>query len=168
MKTRNLSKLVETKEFQDLINNFPIIVFIKDGNILLKNDDIYIYIYCYMIDADADFNMFDVNRKAYCPDIRYIIGDIMNDTIRQIYKFYEETHIESIINEGIPGEIKMERSFLARIEILKKYFSDLLNGKINKYEKYFEPLKGGYIKMFDELKEFVENGGNVSNVALKN
>ena len=161
MKTRNLSKLVETKEFQDLISDFPIIVFIKDGNILLKNDYIYIYIYCYMIDADADFNMFDVNRKAYCLDIRYIISDIMNDTIRQMYKFYEDTHINSIINEGIPGEVKMESSFLARIEILKKYFPDLLEGKIDKYEKYFEPLKRGYQKLFDELTVFVEKQENL-------
>ena len=44
MRTRNLSKLVETKEFQELINNYPIKLFIKDGNLLLKNESIYLYI----------------------------------------------------------------------------------------------------------------------------
>ena len=50
----------------------------------------------------------------------------------------------------------MESYFFVKIEILKRYLPDLLNGKMGKYEKYFEPLRGGYIKMFDELKAFVE------------
>ena len=158
MKTRNLSKLTETKEFQELINNHSIEFFIKDGSILLCNNAIYIY--SYMIDGDAEFTLFDINNRTYCFSVSFLISDIMNDVIWQIYNFYDETHIESIINEEIPGEVKMESSFLARIEILKKYFPDLLDGKMEKYEKYFEPLIGGYQKMFDELKIFGEQQAN--------
>ena len=160
MKTRNLSKLTETKEFQELTNNYPITFYIKDGSLLLNNNNnIYIYIYCYMSDGYPEFTLFNIPSQTYSSDIRYLMagmtGDI-EDNVTETYSYYEKVHTKSIINEGISGEIKMEKYFLSHIEILKKYFPDLLDGKIEKYEKYFEPLIGGYIKMFDELKAFVE------------
>jgi hypothetical protein len=63
------------------------------------------------------------------------------------------------MQEGIPGEIEMERYFLTRIEVLKKYFPDLLKGKLEQYEKCFELLQGGYINLFNELKIFKEQKG---------
>ena len=157
MKTRNLSKLTETKEFRKLVSDYSIKFFIKNGNIILNNNSVYIYIYSYMIEDIPYFHIFDIHNKTYCFDVNRLISDITNNEILKIYDFYKNNHNISIINEGISGEVTVETYFFIKIEILMKYFPDLLNGEIDKYKKYFEPLKGGYIKMFEELKEFVEN-----------
>ena len=157
MKTRNLSKLTETKEFQKLINDYPIKYAINDGNIILSNNSIYIHIYSYMTEDIPYFHIFDISDKTYCFDVNRIISDILNNDILKIYDFYKNNYNISTLNEGIYGEITVEIYFLIKIKIIKEYLADLLYGKIDKYKKYFEPLIGGYINMFDELKLFVEN-----------
>ena len=109
-----------------------------------------------MIEGHANFTLFDIKNETYCFDIGSLFSDIMDDSVMSVYDFYNKNHTISQINEGIPGELSMESYFFARIEILKRYFSDLLSGKLKKYEQYFEPLKGGYINMFNDLKVFVE------------
>jgi hypothetical protein len=69
-----------------------------------------------------------------------------------IYKHYKVNHIKTITcNDGDSVVLLIEARFLARIEILKKYCSDLLEGKMGKYKKYFEPMSQGYRKIFDEI-----------------
>ena len=159
VRTRNLSKLTETKEFQELINSYPIKFFTKNGNIILSSNNIYVYIYSYIIENVPYFHIFDIHNRTYCFDINIFISDIINNDILKIYDFYKDNHNISVISEGISGEVTVEAYFFIKIEILKKYFSDLLNGEIGKYIKYFEPLRGGYIDMFNELRIFVEEEG---------
>jgi hypothetical protein len=155
MKTRDLSKLTNTSEFQALTKDCLLCCFVKEGNLVLYNNMIVIYIYCYVTEDFPYFEIFSLPNSLYSnlSRIEYAIDSAL---IKEIYDYYRNNHYKSIVNEGIPGEVSMEVLFLAQVEILKKYFPNLLKGELEIYEKYFGPLKGGYKGMFSELKYSVE------------
>jgi hypothetical protein len=152
MKNNNLSKLVETKEFQELINSFNLVFKIYKGSIILSNGYIYIYIYGYITEDCVYFTIFDIQNELYCFDIGRIEYDLDKSAILEIYNYHKKNHIKTITcNDGDSVVLLIEARFLTKIEILKKCCSDLLEGKMEKYKKYFEPMSQGYRIIFDEI-----------------
>jgi hypothetical protein len=151
MINRDLSKLAETNDFQNLINLYNLKFKIDKGSIILTNGYTYIHIYNYITENWIYFTVYWIQKKLYCFDMNSIECD-NGEQILDIYKYYKDNHTETIIcSDNNSVTLLIEARFLSRIEILKTYCSELLEGKFKKFKKYFEPMPQGYKKIFDEI-----------------
>jgi hypothetical protein len=144
MKSRDLSKLIQTPQLQEFAKEFQFKIFLSDGQIFLKKSCLIINIHGEYAASCLIFDCYDIkiDKKS---SFGVLVSEMVNEDMKNIYKHYKETHKEPICDLIHPNNYKMavdsEVDFLLYLEIAKKYLSELLNCHFENYTKYFQPTR---------------------------